>query len=577
MVLFSETVGLAKGIIQIKYTIAVLLCGCVRLLTSVFDAIATGKPFSYGKQTQGLVSLIFSNHGMVTLYWIMAIFGILAALATAIYSTAEKKSGEKRRRKEMKNAWAGFARCTLFMVILTVFMSFLLRFAGILLSQLEDDLAGADRKVETEEYVFTGRELSVMAKTMAVIGNYAANDYYNNDYNLNACYNEIRPMMAWLEEQGVFDKCYPLADAKGKRIRNWQNVLSTIALASDPAREVGEEEKNEALQMALLNAMDAITQSEEGFYPLESFEESELVIWQEEPKVSLDSLCFLAGTRQAAINPRFNKEPSMTDPLRSRFYSGKEGGLSVYRAKDVISCFDPAKTEFLLIWVLCIMLIVTLFRLVQKCFTELLQLVILYLAAPMQFSTWPKDNGRGAGRWLTVFLIRSSTLFVMILPARLLGAFLPGLIRKPMFALGSDGFGLTWFAKLMLITLGLVFSSLCGTMVQRILTRSAGLTTLTLQNPVYDHLRALTESMHAIRWKKRLKKQFKEEKEPQQDTDPVIEGMKKQTASEKATYTEQTYEDAQWAEDFSGPVLQNGKTLSAGGQQAIQRGRTKQT
>ena len=197
MNLFSETAGLAVGIVQIKYTVAVFFCSLVKFFCSIFDLFAGLTPLYYRGGETKLLSVLFANKGVLFVYWCMAFCGIAMALTAAVSETLKRRKKAQGKSFSAKALWKSLIGCSLCMALLTISVTIILHYAALLLGQIGFHIwSDSSKRVESER-TFTEEELAVMAKTLAVIGNYAASDSYNGVYNLNACYNEIRPNLLW--------------------------------------------------------------------------------------------------------------------------------------------------------------------------------------------------------------------------------------------------------------------------------------------------------------------------------------------------------------------------------------------
>ena len=494
MNLFSETAGLAEGIVQIKYVIAAFFCGLVRLLTGIFDVLAGLTPvYDKGGETK-LVTVFFSNRGVMLVYWCMALVGIVMALALAVSTIYHaKEEGKQRSKVFVRGVWLNVLRSVLAMLGLTLAVTFLLHYAALLLGQLGFEIWNDSSEAATSERTFTEEELAQMAKIYAVIGNYAAAESYQNAYNLNACYNEIRPMLGQLNEDGIFDFRYPLTREEGFVEQTWQNTLSRIVLAADLTKDVSLDEENVSLQKAILSAMEAVRGNSGDFHPLKSYTESGLGDYEKDGSLYLDSLCFLSGTLDAAINPQYNQQPSMTDPLRGRFYLNSEKSMfSVYRAADVAACFHPDQIDYLMIVLVALILSAILFFIVAGCFWGILNLLLLYLLAPTYFASWPRDNGTRARQWLTAFLIQSISLFFMVLFVRIVQIFVPALITMPLTVFGQENSSIGWLAKLALLLLAFALAGKLSRMIANGLAKSAGMQAIRLQSPLFESVQAFS-------------------------------------------------------------------------------------
>ena len=130
----------------------------------------------------------------------------------------------------------------------------------------------------------------------------------------------------------------------------------------------------------------------------------------------------------AAVNDEYNKNPSLTDPLRSRFFLDNEDGSgdrSIYNYADVLASFHVSDIDFLYIWLTSLFMAAELLAITGNCVARIFNVLFLYLIAPPFFASWSLDNGGKAKQWLTAFIIQNFSVFATVFSVRVVQIFIP--------------------------------------------------------------------------------------------------------------------------------------------------------
>ncbi len=485
---FSDVIDWLLGFwIHAKYLLAIALCGIVRALYKFFELFAGLAPVTYQNKEEKLINVFFYNQTVTNAYWGMCLIGIVMAFGFALIAIIRKMFDLGGRNQQTMGSIIGnFLRSIFLMISLTFGMMIVLEFSDRLMNQINYLFNNASSLHMEKERTFKDEELSAMARVLNTIGNYSMNASYNSRYNLNACYNDIRPEMEWLQKQGVFDYAYPRKNEKGEIVNTWQNALQRIAEVkklSEPARA---DVYDEQLSTALMDVMEII-RTDKNFRPIKTYVRNDYQVYSQRNSVPLDRMCFLAGTMDAAINEEFNKNPSVSDALRGRFYvdSSAGGDRSIYNYADVLACFHTSEIDYLYIWLTCLFMAAELLAIVGNCVARIFNVIFLYLIAPPFFASWPLDNGGKAKQWLTAFLIQNFSVFATVMSVRVVQIFIPIITAGDLIIVDWRTWGGTWaemnwaapldyLAKLMMILIAFMTARKASGVVTGILADSAG-------------------------------------------------------------------------------------------------------
>ncbi|MBR6315520.1 MAG: hypothetical protein IKR58_00790, partial [Lachnospiraceae bacterium] len=490
---------------HIKYLIAIALCGIVRALYRIFEIFAGISKVKYAGKEMKLLDVFFRNQTVTNAYMGMMLIGIAMAFGFAIISVIRKIFDlEGRNQLSMGSIIGNLVRSIFFMISLTLGMAIVLAFSDKLMEQIGYVFNNASVLHIEPERDYTDEELTVMAKCINTIGNYSLNPSYNSRYNINACYNEIRPDMEWLQKEGVFKYAYPRKDSDGNQINNWQNALQRIADAKSLTNEVKADVYDEQLSGAILEVMDII-KTDGDFKPLRHFSRKNSMTMKAGSSVPIDRMCFLAGTMDAAVNEEYNKNPSLTDPLRGRFYlDNDDGGFdrSIYSYDDVLASFHISDIDFLYIWLTALFMAAELLAITGNCIARIFNVLFLYLIAPPFFATWPLDNGGKAKQWLTAFLIQNFSVFATVFSVRVVQIFIPIVTSadlvfwdwttmKGTWAQVNWAAPLNYLAKLLMIIVAFMTARKASGVVTGILADNAGMQAISASDSVGDAMRGI--------------------------------------------------------------------------------------
>ena len=130
--------------------------------------------------------------------------------------------------------------------------------------EIEARIEELESILKNVEIVYTDEQFAAMARCLNTIGNYSTNPAKESHYNINACYNAIRPDLDYLCRTGVFDFYYPdrekVTDKKGditakspvtnyyRDTTSWQSMLQKIVNAHNVQQDVPIDVYNDNIQ-----------------------------------------------------------------------------------------------------------------------------------------------------------------------------------------------------------------------------------------------------------------------------------------------------------------------------------------
>ena len=455
-------------IFRLFYHLERILCWVIELLYQMFEVFAGLVKVKYNGTANYLINIFFSNKAVSNIYWGMALIGIVLTFGFAIAAVIRKTfdASGKVQQSLGQIIWSGI-RSIVVILGMTAIMSVVLNGTGILMQQVSYLFQDPYNLHLPVERTFTGEEYAAMARVLSTIGNYSAVDSTENRYNLNLCFNDIRPDLYFLQQQGVFEYSYNKKDKNGKTEETWQSVLAQIATSCDLSREVKVDMYNDGVSRSIKNAMNYLRNNARP-KALPSITRSTF----EDNEAHLDRMVFLMGTFRAAKNPAYNKTPNFDDALRGRYFYGED--KSIYNLDDVDDDFNIGfATDYIVVWVASIAIIYDLIVIILNCIARIFNMLFLYLIAPPVIAAQPLDNGGKTKQWMTAFLVQSLSVFGTVIAMRLLLVFLP-LIVSPQLVLFEGAPILNAIAKLLLIYGGFEAAKKSSSILTGILADSAG-------------------------------------------------------------------------------------------------------
>ena len=398
-------------------------------LFSVFSGMAK---INWNGEYTYLFNLFFQNSAINGIYWGMAMIGFVLLIGFTIVAVIRKMFdlGDQEQRSLGQILGSAF-RSFLVIISLTAILTAGTTLTNLLIQQVGYVFDQGNTLTKENDMEFTDEQYATMARIFNTIGNYSLNPGYAQKYNLNACYNEIRPDLLYLQDQGVFDYFYPDVNASGDPDPTWQSELQKLILANDPNHALKMDPYYEGVSNALLEII-TILQTDAEFYPVSNIKNHYLSVTE----VPLDRVLFLSGTMSAANNELYNLEPGFDDSLRGAFYTGDK---NIYNFFDVTEAFDISlgSINYLIILLGAYWVLKNLFRCLLNCTSRIVNIVGLYIVAPPLAASMPLDGGRRFREWTNSMVIQIIGIFGNIIPMRLVMLFLPIIMNSKLTLVDS--------------------------------------------------------------------------------------------------------------------------------------------
>ena len=408
-------------IYKLLYYIAVGCCWIVNLLYSMFEIMAGLSKVSYDGDYEYLINIFFSNTTVSKVYWGMALIGLTAGFAFAIAAVIKKlfDMSEKEKRS-YGQILTGLFKSILTILCMSLIITMVLNATTLLMQQINYVFVNADDLGEEQSITYTDEEYAAMTRVLSTIGNFSLNPSYNNRYNLNKCFNEIRLDLQYLKTQGVFDFHYVTKDMEGNTIATWQSALQKIANSASLERDLSVDDYHESVSNSVLQAMDLLKVNG-SFKPLEDYQRH---YQTSRTSLPMDRFLFLMSSMRAAKNDDYNKNPSLTDPLRGAYYYGEK---SIYDLDTVNEDFDigVAAFDYIILLLTCYKMLETLATIILNCVGRIFNMLLLYLISPLVIAVSPLDDGGKFKQWTTAFIVQSFSVFGTVLSMRVLLLFMP--------------------------------------------------------------------------------------------------------------------------------------------------------
>ena len=458
---------------KLLYYLAVGCCWVIDLLYSMFEVMAGLSKVSYDGDYDYLINIFFSNTTVSKVYWGMALIGLTVGFAFAIAAVIRKlfDINEKEKRSHGQ-ILTGLFKSVLIILSMSLIITMVLNATTLLMQQISYVFTNADDLGEEKTITYTDEEYAAMARALNTIGNFSLNPSYNNRYNLNKCFNEIRLDLQYLKQQGVFDFHYVTTDIEGNTIATWQSALQKIANSASLDRDLSLDVYHESVSNSILKAMELLKVNG-SFKPLEEYQR------QYQPSrssLSMDRFLFLMATMRAAKNEDYNANPSLTDPLRGAYYYGEK---SIYDLDTVNEDFDigVAAFDYLILFLTCYKMLVTLATIILNCVARIFNMLLLYLISPLIISASPLDDGAKFKQWTTAFIVQSFSVFGTVISMRVLLLFMPVVVDSKLVLFANPIANL--LAKLVIVLAGFEVSDKATNLITGILADNAGWQSIT--------------------------------------------------------------------------------------------------
>lgn len=449
---------------QVLYLIDKILCEIVHLLYRFFGVFSGMDKIVYDGESTYLVNVFFGNKSINNVYWGMALIGFALIIAFTLIAVIRKSFDLfGKQQRSLGNIIYTAVRSIIVIMLLSAVMSASLNVTNVLMEsviKIFDEAESLDKKLEMD---FTDEQYATMARILNTIGNYSLNTSAESRFNLNSCYNAIRPDLKQLQDEGVFDFYYD--DKNGTEV-TWQSMLQEVVQAHDVRYEMKLDDVN---VVAPLQKIMYVLKTSRSFYPISHISRNYVTV---KTTVPIDVVIFLSGTFGAADNKSLDIDPGINDSLRGPFYSGDK---SIYDFDEVDSVFDTAigGISYLIIGIMAVLTMKNLTICIFNFISRIVNLLGLYVVAPPIIATSVLDDGEKFKQWVTATVIQVFGIFGNIIPMRLVILFVP-IIFDSELVFFPDSSILNMLAKALMLVAGIETANKFSNLFNGILSGMAG-------------------------------------------------------------------------------------------------------
>ncbi len=457
----------------ILFYVEKLLCELLDLLYNMFEVFAGVSQVRYAGKDTFLFDVFFQNATINYVFWGMALISIALLFLFSILAVIRKTlDTDEKVKNSLGTILTDTFKAFITIISLTAAITMVMSTTNVLMTSVDQVFVKAKSVEEMSEVYFEEEDYATMFRVLNTIGNYSLNSTYSNTYNLNSCFNDIRGDLQILEKKRIFEVTYQ----SDKFPVSWQKSLRQLSMTADLYTEQPLDEYNEAISQSLLDIIDLI-KTNPSFKPLASpyVERST----EGDQAATLGRTIMLTASYHAALNSRYNRDQSVTDPLRSAYYYGYK---DIYDLGDVEEDFSIGIMHWNhLIAIAAVLYLGKTFGVILfNCVARIFNIMLLYIMGPPFVAVMPFDGGEKFKQWITAFVIQCFGIFGTVISVRLMIMFIP-------LVLGSQ---LTMFADPLMdimakiiIVVGAGFTcEKAGEMINGILANNAGMQSLMAGN-----------------------------------------------------------------------------------------------
>ena len=475
---------------KILFVLLKLFLWLIDKLSQLFMVFSGLRSVQYNGENNTILQVFFGSKAINTVYWGMALIGIALCFGFAIFAVTRKMfDANGKVQSSLGQILTDMLKSIIIILSMSAILNLTITGTDVLMRQINalfNEAYGSSKDYTVE---FTDDQLSAMGRVLLTVANYGENPSYRSRYNLNACFNEIRPDLLYLKNQGVLDYDYPLHEYTGAAItgdvNTWQNVCQRLGNAADLRYELPADDYNEHVAKAIEETL-RIMDTDASFKPLKSFTVKGSGVSSSD--APFDRIIFLTAGLDAANNKQFNGgNANLTDSLRRPWYNGTKslydmeyevnGRLVEWDSNDEIdNDFDTGFTKYnyLIAFVLCIATTLSLLTILLNLGGRIFNLLVLYVIAPPALATAPLDGGGKTKQWTISFIIQVLSVFGSVIAMRLLLVFVP-VIYDPELLFFPDNAILNFIAKAALLLAAFAGSMKASTLINGILSDTAGM------------------------------------------------------------------------------------------------------
>ena len=476
---------------KILFTLLKLFLWLIDKLSQLFMVFSGLRSVSYGGENTTVLQVFFGSKTINNVYWGMALISIALCFGFAIFAVTRKLfDGDGRIQSSPGRILTDMLKSIFIILSMSAILNITLTATDVLMRQVNALFNNATGSSKDYTVEFTDDQLSAMGRVLLTVGNYGENPSYKSRYNLNACFNEIRPDLLYLKNQGVLDYEYPVYKYNAQNVvigydNSWQSVCQRLGSAADLRYELAADAYHEQVADAIEYALH-VMDTDASFKPLKSFTvKGSGVSAADAP---FDRIIFLTAGLDSANNKQYNgKSASLNDALRRPWYSGEKslydqeyevnGQLVEWDSNAQINLdfnTDFTSYNYLIAFVLCIATTLSLLTILLNLGGRIFNLLVLYIVAPPTLASAPLDGGGKVRQWTTAFLVQMLSVFGSVIAMRLLLVFVP-VIYDPELVFFPDNAVLSFIAKAALLLAAFAGAQKASGLINGILSDTAGM------------------------------------------------------------------------------------------------------
>ena len=431
---FTGAIYTAVGFIFYVVTISIL--GISRIVFYIYYILVGLRKVQYADSNEYLINVFFENNAVDYVYRGMMVLGVVLCIAFTIAAVIRKTFDiSDKNQTSFGGIIINAGKAILIMLVMTFVVTTTVNLSNVLIQRVSLLFDDSISDTSDRHVTFSNEDIAAMGRIYTTIGNYAVNPTYDSRYNINSCFNEIRSELQALKDKGLFDVHYVSYDAEGNEIDTWQSVLEKIIMSAPLNKNLTIDVYNDVTTKSIVYAMD-ILKSNKSFMPMSEYTQATSQS-KANQEMNLDTILFLMGTGNAALNSDYNQNPSIHDKARSPFYEGEK---SIYNISDVSESFGISfdSIDYLMIQISALAVLWQVLQIILNCVQRIFSMLVLYLAAPPIVSSMPFDEGAKFKQWVSAFVVQAFGIVGQVICMRVLMLFIQ-ICYDNNLKLGGDG------------------------------------------------------------------------------------------------------------------------------------------
>ena len=479
---------------RLFYYIEMIVCSIVKWMQGLFDVFTGTTTAKYQGEDMFLTTIFFGNSTVNAVFWGMALLGVILTIVFAIIAVARKAADlDDKARHSHGQIIRSSLKSIIIILLMSVAVNITITSTNVLMIYVSKVFDAGDTLTQKNYIEYTPEQYASMARILNTVGNYSLNPSYNNRYNLMNCYNNIRPELKFLADQGVFSFDYNVTDSsgnkadsvqnevgfryetrdsEGKIVKTWQSLIQKLANAGDYNTDMALDEYNEGVANALMELMTEL-KTNRSFSALKNYTRQNV---GNTDNVGIDRVLFLSGTfgwgNNDAARVGNGKAASMYDTVRFPYYTAEKDMYDIDQVNEDFYV-NVSRMNYFLIYLVGMAIVVNMAVIIANCIVRLFNLLFLYIIAPPIIAVTPLDDGAKFKQWLTAFIVQAFSVFATVISMRLFLIFIPIVMRAD-FQL-SDNAVLNVLGKLVMVWAGTIAIQKANGLMTGILADNAGM------------------------------------------------------------------------------------------------------